>query len=62
MALSLGRKQGEKVVIRTPEGRTITVTVAQISNDNKRVRLAFTAEKEVRIDREEIHELRQRGS
>ncbi len=52
MALVLTRREGERIIITTPAGETITVTVNDIGRD--RVRLEIAADKNVRIDREEI--------
>lgn len=50
--LVLGRKQGEKIVIRTSRGATICVSVARISRDY--VRLGIDAPADVEIVRSEL--------
>lgn len=52
--LVLGREAQQEVVIRTPEGRTIVVTVTGFRS--KKVRLGFAADSEVIIDRAEVFE------
>ncbi len=51
MPLTLTRHLGESVVLQTPEGEVI-VTIVAI--DGRRVRLGFTAPKEVEIFRQEL--------
>ena len=54
--LVLSRKSGESVVITTPEGREIKVTLIQCSSQyGPKARLAFAADPDVVIDREEVH-------
>lgn len=55
--LVLSRMLGEKIVIQCG-GEIITIAVADIRRD--KVRIGVEASKEVRIDREEIYEQRQR--
>lgn len=50
--LVLSRKPDEDIVIRTPEGRTIVVKVVSLLPD--KVRLGFTADTDVKIDRREL--------
>jgi carbon storage regulator CsrA len=50
--LVLSRKNDEDIVIQTPEGRTIIVKVVQIVGE--KVRLGFTADPDVAINRREI--------
>lgn len=50
--LCLSRKIGERIVIRTPEGRQITIFVAAV--ERGKVRLGVEAERSVEIYREEI--------
>ena len=50
--LVLSRKKDEDIVIKTPEGRVITIKVVDIIND--RVRLDFTAADAVVISRKEL--------
>lgn len=52
--LVLARKVGERVIIADE----IVVQVLNVSHDGK-VRLAFSAPDDIRIDREEVHKLRQ---
>jgi carbon storage regulator len=54
--LVLSRRTGESIII---DGR-IVVTVTEIRGD--KVRIGVTAPADVRIDRREIHELRQKRS
>lgn len=50
--LVLTRKRDEDIVIKTPEGRTITVTVVRLFSDT--VRLGFKADSSVVISRAEL--------
>jgi carbon storage regulator CsrA len=50
--LVLQRRLEESVVITVPGQSPITVTVVQI--DGKKIKLGFTAERSVRIDRMEV--------
>lgn len=50
--LVLSRKYNEDIVIKTPEGRIITVKVVQLTPD--KVKLGFTADPEVVISRREL--------
>ncbi len=52
--LVLSRHKDESIII----GGNIEVTVVHIQGD--KVRLGITAPKDVRVDRKEIHELRER--
>ena len=52
--LMLTRKKGERIMIKTPEGLNITVTVAKIYGQG-RVQLGFNAPKEVKIIRGELN-------
>lgn len=52
--LVLGREAQQEVVIRTPEGRTIIVVVTDFRSN--KVRLGFTADSDVIIDRAEVFE------
>jgi len=58
--LVLSRKKNEDIVIKTTEGRTITVKVVQIIGD--KVRLGFSAPPDVEIDRKEILEQKETTS
>lgn len=50
--LVLSRKYDEDIVIKTPEGRIITVKVVQLLPD--KVKLGFTADPAVTISRREL--------
>ena len=50
--LVIGRHPGESVVITTPEGRQVILEVVQVRP--RQVRLAFQAQREVRIVRAEL--------
>ncbi len=52
--LVINRKVGQEIVI----GDNIVIRVVDVKNGN--VRMGVTAPKEIRIDRQEIHELRRR--
>ena len=54
--LVLSRKVGEEIII----GDDIHLTVVAVQGE--KVRLGISAPKEVRVDRQEIHERRQNGS
>jgi len=56
--LVLSRKVRETVIITPSNGETVEVFVVEIRGD--KVRLAFTAPDSVIIDREEVHEAKQR--
>ena len=51
--LSLGRRQGERVIVFLPSGEKIVIEVLQVVNLNL-VRLGFDAPKEIIIKREEM--------
>lgn len=53
MGLVLTRKQGEVIVITTPEGNTITVRVRSIVHSNQ-VKLEFVAPRDHKIYRAEL--------
>ena len=57
--LVLSRKIGEQIVIGEGE-RAVRLTVVEIRGD--KVRLAFVAPKDVRIDRLETHEARKKAN
>lgn len=48
------RRPGEAVVLTTPEGRQIIVAVAM--HEDGKLRLAFDADREVAVDRLEVHD------
>jgi carbon storage regulator len=50
--LVLSRKLGQRIVITTPEGREVFVSVEKIGLDT--VRIGIDAEREVSVHREEI--------
>lgn len=50
--LVLSRKYNEDIVIKTPEGRIITVKVVQLLPD--KVKLGFIADSDVSINRREL--------
>lgn len=54
--LVMSRKRTEEIVVTTPEGREIVITLVEIRGD--KVRLGVQAATEVRIDRREVHEIR----
>ena len=56
--LTLTSHLGEKVIITIPDGREIIVTVTRI--ERTKVRIAYDADKSIRIDREKIHDLKER--
>jgi carbon storage regulator len=51
--LVLSRMLDERVIITTPSGETIIVTLLEVRGGNK-ARLGFTAAKEVKVHREEV--------
>jgi len=51
--LILTRKVGDRVKVYTPKGDMCTITVTNISQ--RACKLAFEADQNVRIDREEIY-------
>lgn len=53
--LVLTRRVGEKIIITTPSGERIVVSVAQMGREGK-VRLGIEANREVMIHREEIQQ------
>lgn len=53
--LILSRRELERVLILTPSGERIEVVVAEI--DHNKIRLGFTADRAVKIDRGEFHGL-----
>lgn len=55
--LVLSRDREGQIVLRTPEGRKIVLTVCDFPRSN-RVRLGFDADREVEIDRLEIDKLK----
>ncbi len=50
--LVLSRYRDERIIIRTPEGRVIRLTIVGVMWD--RVRIGIDADREVTIDRAEI--------
>lgn len=56
--LVLSRKQDEFLVITAPDGMEIRIVVVRIGQD--KVRLGISAPREVIIDRQQIHERKQR--
>lgn len=55
--LVLSRKRGERVVITTPEGVTIYVTLVETQGGgNGKCRIGFDAPSKVSIHREEVYE------
>lgn len=58
--LVLSRFRDEAVVITTPEGRVIVVTVTAVRG-NGQVRLGFTADDGVEINRDEVESRINRG-
>jgi len=52
--LVLSRQRDEDVIITTPEGREIVVTVVEVRGE--KVRLGLVADKEVAIHRREVKE------
>lgn len=52
--LVLSRNRLEAVVIRTPGGEVITVTVAEVDSRTGKVRLGFDAPRSVTVDRAEV--------
>ena len=51
-ALVLTREEHQRIRISLPDGREIWLTVAEIGRG--KVRLAFRADSDIRIDREEV--------
>lgn len=61
--LSLTRYIDERIVItHEPSGDKLTVEITNVSQRNLQVRLGFDADKCFLIDREEIHQDKQRKS
>lgn len=58
--LVLSRKLGEKVCLITPDGTYLWVTVVDI--DRGKIRLGFNAPAEVKIFRQELLPIEERGS
>ena len=56
--LVLGRKRNERIIISDGD-RLIVITVADIRGD--KVRIGIDAPRETIIDREEVHQAKQRG-
>jgi carbon storage regulator CsrA len=56
--LVLSRNLSERVVVTLEDGRQIRVEVIEIRGRDRKVRLGFTADPAIRIDREEIDERR----
>lgn len=56
--LVLTREEGQTVILTTPEGIEIAVSVASIGGNS--VKLAFDAPMDVQIDRKEIHDQKQK--
>jgi len=56
--LVLMQRPGEVVVITLPDGRTVEVTVIEM--EPARVRMGYTADRDIGIDRKKIY-LRKRG-
>lgn len=50
--LVLQRKEKQKVIITTPEGRVIEVYLVRVYKD-KRARIGFVLDKDISIEREE---------
>lgn len=59
--LILDRFVTQEVVISTPEGREIVVTLAEARTPG-RAKIGFKADPDVVIDRREIHELKKRAA
>ncbi len=57
--LVLSRKTSESIVITMTDGRQILVTVMETRGD--KVRLAFYAPADVVIDRQEVHDAKQKS-
>lgn len=55
--LVCSRKTNERMVITTPEGRLIRMTIVELRGD--KVRVGFEADRDVVIDRQEIWEMKQ---
>lgn len=58
--LVLSRFRGEAVVITTPDGRKVVVTVVAVRS-NGQVRLGFAADDDVSINRDEVESRIERG-
>lgn len=59
MPLSLGRKDGESVVITHPDGTVVTIRVVLgHGQGQKKVRLLIEAPDYVRVDRAEVDQIR----
>lgn len=58
-SLTLTRRRGQKIVIKLPDGRDVYISPAEISGD--RVRLNICAPADIRVDREEVDQARQRS-
>ncbi len=54
--LVLTRKKDQSVVVHDKDGIITTLKVSRI--DNNQIRLTFEADKSVRIDREEVYNLK----
>ncbi len=57
--LVLSRKTDQTAVARLPDGREIVVKVIEIRNGT--VRLGFEADRDITIDRREVHDAKQQG-
>lgn len=57
--LVLGRKKDERVFITCPNGTRITVIVCRHNND--RCEIGFDAPDDVKIDREEVADIKREG-
>lgn len=57
--LNLTRRVGETIVITLPSGETVAVTVLSVKGNQ--VRIGTVAPKHIAVDRQEIHERKQRG-
>lgn len=53
--LVVSRGKNERVVMVLPDGRTVEIVYCGLSFDGK-VRLGFIADRDIVIDRKEIHE------
>ncbi|EDM46255.1 carbon storage regulator [Marinobacter algicola] len=58
MALILTRRPGETIIIETPSGEVVEVTV--VGTNGPQVRMGISAPKHTTIDREEIYRRKQR--
>lgn len=61
--LVLSRRQQERIILTTPAGEKIIVTVVELRHGRQgsNARIGIEAPKTIRVDREEVHESIQRG-